>query len=76
MTKSRFASFALSALLALVWAPACTRAEAIEDIPAGTEVTVVTDDGDANTVHATPNHARKTIRPSRRLPGTAMRVAR
>ena len=45
MPKTRFASFAISTFLALVMAPACTRAEAIDEIPAGTEVTVVTDDG-------------------------------
>jgi hypothetical protein len=45
MTKTRFASFAISALIALAMAPACTRAEAIEEIPAGTEVTVLTEDG-------------------------------
>ena len=31
--------------VALTFAPSCTRAEAIENIPAGTEVTVVTQDG-------------------------------
>jgi hypothetical protein len=45
LTKARYGSFAISALIALLMAPACTRAEAIEEIPAGTEVTVVTDDG-------------------------------
>lgn len=45
MSKSRFASFAVSCVVALMLAPSCTRAEAIEDIPAGTEVTVVTQDG-------------------------------
>lgn len=45
MSKTRFASFAVSCVVALVLAPSCTRAEAIEDIPAGTEVTVVTQDG-------------------------------
>lgn len=44
-TTSRFASFALSCLAALTVASSCTRAEAIEDMPAGTEVTVVTQDG-------------------------------
>ena len=45
MSKSRFASFAVSCVVALTLAPSCTRAEAIENIPAGTEVTVVTQDG-------------------------------
>ena len=45
MSKSRFASFAVSCVVALTLAPSCTRAEAIENIPAGTEVTVVTKDG-------------------------------
>ena len=45
MSKARFASFALSCVVALTLAPSCTRAEAIENIPAGTEVTVVTQDG-------------------------------
>jgi uncharacterized membrane protein len=45
MTRYRFASFALSCIAALTMASACTRAEAIEDMPAGTEVTVVTEDG-------------------------------
>src|SRR5918993_2108369 len=45
MSKSRFASFAFSCVVALTLAPSCTRAEAIENIPAGTEVTVVTQDG-------------------------------
>ncbi|HJU41890.1 MAG TPA: hypothetical protein VJ691_03715 [Vicinamibacterales bacterium] len=45
MSNTRFASFALSCLVALALAPSCTRAEAIENIPAGTEVTVVTQDG-------------------------------
>lgn len=45
MSKTRFASFGLSCVVALTLAPSCTRAEAIEDIPAGTEVTVVTQDG-------------------------------
>jgi hypothetical protein len=45
MSKTRFASFALSCVIALTFAPSCTRAEAIENIPAGTEVTVVTQDG-------------------------------
>jgi hypothetical protein len=37
--------FAMSCVVALTLAPSCTRAEAIENIPAGTEVTVVTQDG-------------------------------
>ena len=45
MSTSRFASFAISCIVALTFAPSCTRAEAIENIPAGTEVTVVTQDG-------------------------------
>ena len=45
MSTSRFASFAISCVVALTFAPSCTRAEAIENIPAGTEVTVVTKDG-------------------------------
>jgi hypothetical protein len=45
MSKTRFASFALSCVVALTLASSCTRAEAIENIPAGTEVTVVTQDG-------------------------------
>ena len=45
MSRSRFASFAVSCVVTLALAPACTRAEAIENIPAGTEVTVVTQDG-------------------------------
>jgi len=45
MSKSRFASFAFSCVVALTLAPSCTRAEAVENIPAGTEVTVVTQDG-------------------------------
>ena len=45
MSKTRFAPFALSCVVALTLAASCTRAEAIEDIPAGTEVTVVTQDG-------------------------------
>ena len=45
MSNTRFASFALSCVVALALAPSCTRAEAIENIPAGTEVTVVTQDG-------------------------------
>jgi hypothetical protein len=44
-TTSRFASFALSCIAAVTIASSCTRAEAIENIPAGTEVTVVTQDG-------------------------------
>jgi hypothetical protein len=42
---TRFASFAVTCVVALTLAPSCTRAEAIENIPAGTEVTVVTQDG-------------------------------
>lgn len=45
MSKTRFASFAVSCVAALTLASSCTRAEAIEDIPTGTEVTVVTQDG-------------------------------
>ena len=45
MSTSRFASFALSCMVAATLASSCTRAEAIENIPAGTEVTVVTQDG-------------------------------
>ena len=45
MSKLRFASFAVSCVVALTLAPSCTRAEAIEDIPTGTEVTVLTQDG-------------------------------
>jgi hypothetical protein len=45
MSTSRFASFAISCIVALTFAPSCTRAEAIENIPAGTEVTVVTQHG-------------------------------
>jgi hypothetical protein len=45
LPKTRFASFAIGTFIVLAMAPACTRAEAIDEIPAGTEVTVVTDDG-------------------------------
>jgi uncharacterized membrane protein len=45
MSTSRFASFVISCIVALTFASSCTRAEAIENIPAGTEVTVVTQDG-------------------------------
>src|SRR5688572_18050216 len=45
MSTSRLMSFAISCIVALTFAPSCTRAEAVEDIPAGTEVTVVTQDG-------------------------------
>jgi hypothetical protein len=45
MSKTRFASFAVSCVTALSLATSCARAEAIEDIPTGTEVTVVTQDG-------------------------------
>ena len=45
MTTSRFASFVLSCVVAVTFASSCSRTEAIENIPAGTEVTVVTQDG-------------------------------
>jgi len=45
MSTSRFASFVISCIVALTFASSCKRAEAIENIPAGTEVTVVTQDG-------------------------------
>jgi hypothetical protein len=45
MSTTRFASFVLTCIVALTLASSCTRAEAIENIPAGTEVTVVTQDG-------------------------------
>jgi hypothetical protein len=45
MLTSRFASFALSCIVAATLAASCSRAEAIEEMPAGTEVTVVTQDG-------------------------------
>ena len=45
MSKTRFASFAVSSVVALMLASSCSRAEAIENMPAGTEVTVVTQDG-------------------------------
>ncbi|MEX2273840.1 MAG: hypothetical protein WD690_20410 [Vicinamibacterales bacterium] len=45
MSKPRFASFAVSCVAALTLAPSCSRAEAIENIPTGTEVTVITQDG-------------------------------
>lgn len=45
MSKMRFAPWAVSVVIALALAPACSRADAIENIPAGTEVTVVTEDG-------------------------------
>ena len=45
MPTSRIASFVISIIVALTLAPSCTRAEAIENIPAGTEVTVMTQDG-------------------------------
>ncbi len=45
MSSPRFASFAVCCFVALTLAPSCTRAEAIEDMPAGTEVTVMTEDG-------------------------------
>ena len=45
MSKTRFALFAVSCVAALALAPSCSRTEAIENIPTGTEVTVVTQDG-------------------------------
>jgi hypothetical protein len=45
MSKTRFASFAVGCVAVLSLAASCTRAEAIEDIPTGTEVTVLTQDG-------------------------------
>ena len=45
MSTSRFASFVISCIATVTFASSCTRAEAIENIPAGTEVTVVTQDG-------------------------------
>ena len=45
MLTSRFASFALSCIVAATLASSCSRAEAIDEMPAGTEVTVVTQDG-------------------------------
>lgn len=47
MNKTRIASFVAVSVLVLSFASACTRtrAESIEDIPAGTEVTVMTQDG-------------------------------
>jgi hypothetical protein len=45
MLKSRTASFAFICVVALTLAAGCTRAEAIEDIPEGTEVMVMTEDG-------------------------------
>ena len=45
MSKPRLASFIVSAIVAAALASSCTRAEAVEEIPAGTEVTVVTKDG-------------------------------
>ena len=44
MKRTSIASIVASSLIALSLA-ACTRAEAVENIPAGTEVTVVTQDG-------------------------------
>jgi uncharacterized membrane protein len=44
-TTSRLATSALGCIAALTLLTSCARAEAIEDIPAGTEVTVVTQDG-------------------------------
>ena len=45
MSKTRFASFVVGCVVALTLASSCARAEAIENIPAGTEVTVLTQDG-------------------------------
>lgn len=45
MTTSHIASFVISCVAAATFASSCSRAEAIEEIPAGTEVTVVTQDG-------------------------------
>jgi hypothetical protein len=45
MSKTRSAVFVIVCLVSLALAPSCTRAEAIENIPAGTEVTVMTEDG-------------------------------
>ena len=45
MTPTRLASFVISCIAAATIAASCSRAEAIENIPAGTEVTVVTADG-------------------------------
>ena len=45
MSTSRFVSFVISCIATVTFASSCTRAEAIENIPAGTEVTVVTQDG-------------------------------
>ena len=45
MSKTRIASFVISCVAAVTIASSCTRAEAIENIPVGTEVTVVTQDG-------------------------------
>lgn len=45
MNKTRIALFVVGCVVALSLASACTRAEAIEDIPTGTEVTVMTQDG-------------------------------
>lgn len=45
MNRTRIASLVVGCVVALSLASACTRAEAIEDIPAGTEVTVMTQDG-------------------------------
>ncbi len=42
--KTSIATIVASSLIALSLA-SCTRAEAVENIPAGTEVTVVTQDG-------------------------------
>jgi hypothetical protein len=45
MSKTRIATSIISCVAAVTMASSCTRAEAIENIPAGTEVTVVTEDG-------------------------------
>ena len=45
MSRTRFVLFVASCLVSLTLAPSCSRAEAIENIPAGTEVTVMTEDG-------------------------------
>ena len=45
MSKPRVASFAITCAIAAALASSCTRTEAVEEIPAGTEVTVVTKDG-------------------------------
>jgi hypothetical protein len=45
MSEARIAAFIIVGLVSLAVASSCTRAEAIENIPAGTEVTVMTEDG-------------------------------